>query len=438
MLLSFAQFEREVTGERIRDKIAASKQKGMWMGGRVAIGYDVLDKLLVVNESEAETVRHIFNRYLALGCVRKLKTELDAEGYVSKVRILNGKAAGEKPFSRGVLYALLKNPVYIGKTRHKGKCFDGQHAAIIDPTIWQQVQTLITRNKHNSDTRTAAKDPSLLAGLIFDDKQNPMSPTHTRKHNRRYRYYISQAVLQFKEKDTGSVIRIAAHIVESLVVNTLMSLLNTASALLDVIQLSTHSANEVKQLIHCASKIRAVWKVKSASEHILLLNQVIHRVTIGKREVTITFSRTGLREMIQPTCNGNTTEKSHVQDDKYAITKSVYLKRCGIETKLIVSEDTPAPAHPETVQAIQKALAKALAWNEALINGQIASMAALAEQENISSQLVTRRMKLAYLAPDIVEAIFKGDVPHTLSLGKLIKSIPLNWEEQRESFGFAA
>ena len=119
------------------------------------------------------------------------------------------------------------------------------------------------------------------------------------------------------------------------------------------------------------------------------------------------------------------------------ITKSVYLKRCGIETKLIVSGEDTAPAHAETVQAIQKALAKALTWNDALIKGEIASMKDLAKQEKISSQLVVRRMKLAYLAPDIIEAIFKGDVPHTLTLGKLIKSFPLNWEEQRESFGFA-
>ena len=154
-----------------------------------------------------------------------------------------------------MLYALLNNPIYIGKTRHKEKCFEGQHTTIIDPTLWQQVQEQINLHKHNSDTSTAAKDPSLLAGLLFDDKQHPMSPTHTRKHNRRYRYYISQAALQFKEKETGSVIRIAAHIVESLVINCFIKLLSTASSLLDTIQLPSHSAHELKQLIHNASNI---------------------------------------------------------------------------------------------------------------------------------------------------------------------------------------
>ncbi|NKB39010.1 MAG: hypothetical protein GKR93_17905 [Gammaproteobacteria bacterium] len=438
VLLSFAQFEREVTSERIRDKIAASKQKGMWMGGQVPIGYDVLEKLLVVNESEAIAVRHIFNRYLALGCVRKLKAELDAEGYVSKARILNGKAAGEKPFSRGVLYALLKNPIYIGKTHHKGKLFDGQHAGIIDVSIWQQVQERISRNKHNNRTRTLAKDPSLLAGLLFDDMQHPMSPTHTRKQNRRYRYYISQATLQFKEKETGSVIRIAAHIVESLVIDTLLTLLSTAATLIDVIQLNVHSANDVQQLIENAAHLAKHWKEKTPSEHIILLKQLIHRITISKREMTIVISRAGLRSVIQANNVSNALEKPHTHEDEYVMKKPVQFKRCGIETKLILSDDKHAPAHPETIQAIKNAVTKALLWNDALCSDQVSSIKTIAEQENVTPQFIARRLKLAYLSPDIMEAIFKGNIPHTLSLGLLEKSIPLIWEDQRESFGFAS
>ncbi|NKB37987.1 MAG: recombinase family protein [Gammaproteobacteria bacterium] len=438
VLLSFAQFEREVTSERIRDKIAASKQKGMWMGGRVPIGYDVLEKLLVVNESEAITVRHIYDRYLDLGCVRKLKTELDADGYVSKARIVNDKASGEKPFSRGSLYALIKNPIYIGKTHHKGTLFDGQHAGIVDPSIWQQAQERITRNKHLNQTRTLAKDPSLLAGLIFDDKQHPMSPTHTRKHNRRYRYYVSQAALQFQENETGSVIRIAAQVIESLVVNTLMTLLSTAATLLDAIQLDAHSANDVKRYIEHGNKLATSWKDLSPSEHINLLNQIIHRITLGNREMSIVFSRRGLRSVIAPELESGSIEEPSPNEDQYTVVKSVYLKRCGIETKLIIAGEPTSPAHPETVQAIQNALAKALKWNDALVHGQVSSIKAIATQENVTSQFITRRIKLAYLSPDIMEAIFKGEIPHTLSMGLLEKSIPLNWEHQRGTFGFAS
>jgi hypothetical protein len=131
VLLSFAQFEREVAGERIRDKIAASKKKGMWMGGTVPLGYEVKDRALVINEKEAVLVRHIFERYLALGCVRQLKTDIDASGVTSK----SGNS-----LSRGTLYWLLQNPVYLGQTRHKGQIYAGQHSSIIDPDIWNGVQ----------------------------------------------------------------------------------------------------------------------------------------------------------------------------------------------------------------------------------------------------------------------------------------------------------
>jgi len=235
VLLSFAQFEREVTSERIRDKIAASKQKGMWMGGRVPLGYDIIDKNLVVNEAEAERVRHIYIRYVALGCVRKLKEELDAEGYISKDRELNGSQAGGRPFSRGALYALLKNPLFIGKVTHQGTLYEGQHAAILDTVLWQAAQDLLVENKNHHDIKTSVKDPSLLAGLLFDDNGNPMSPSHTKKHNRRYRYYINQAVLQYREKEAGTILRIPAKTIEDLVIQRLKRLWQSPNELLSTL-----------------------------------------------------------------------------------------------------------------------------------------------------------------------------------------------------------
>jgi site-specific DNA recombinase len=236
VLLSFAQFEREVTGERIRDKIAASKQKGLWMGGVTPLGYEVQDRALVVNRQEAETVNHIFNRYLALGCVRKLKAELDRDGHVSKVRLQEGKqVAGGVSFSRGALYTLLRNPLYIGKIAHKGKRHDGQHAAIVDTALWENVQRRLAENRQHARLRTAAKAPSLLAGLLTDDRGNPMSPTHTAKNKRRYRYYVSQAVLQFRESNAGSVIRVPARPVEEAVVAQIKQLLTSNLELLRTI-----------------------------------------------------------------------------------------------------------------------------------------------------------------------------------------------------------
>jgi site-specific DNA recombinase len=174
VLLSFAQFEREVTGERIRDKIAASKKKGMWMGGQPALGYDVKERKLVVNEAEAETVRNIFRRYLELGTVRALRDDLAAAGVVSKRRMAaDGSAYGGQRFSRGALYLMLKNRIYRGEIVHKGKAFPGEHAAIVDEDLWRGVQSHLEENRTERREGDKALEPSLLAGIVFDASSDP-------------------------------------------------------------------------------------------------------------------------------------------------------------------------------------------------------------------------------------------------------------------------
>ncbi len=192
VLLSFAQFEREVTGERIRDKIAASKKKGMWMGGNLPLGYDSPDRKLIVNRAEAEMVRQIFRRYVELRSVRDLKAELDAGGIVSKVRVSKtGRTSGGKPFTRGALYHLLQNRVYIGEITHKDESYPGQHEAIIDRELWDEVQATLELNRVDRKLGVNAKNPSLLTGILFDEKGNRLMPSHAAgKGGRRYRYYI--------------------------------------------------------------------------------------------------------------------------------------------------------------------------------------------------------------------------------------------------------
>jgi hypothetical protein len=235
VLLSFAQFEREVTSERIRDKIAASKKKGMWMGGSAPLRYDVRERRLIVNDDEAELVRQIFARYQALGTVRLLKAELDAAGHVSKQRKGTGKAAGGMAFAGGALYTILRSPIYIGKIQHKGEVYEGQHGRIVETGQWEAIQQKLARSARRKKRRTAAKDPDLLAGLPFNDRGNYMSPSHgTRKNNRRYRYYVSQALIHFREPDAGSVVRLPATTIEDLVVGRLLRLLRDAQALLEL------------------------------------------------------------------------------------------------------------------------------------------------------------------------------------------------------------
>lgn len=193
VLLSFAQFEREVTAERIRDKIAASKKKGLWMGGLVPLGYDKGDQGLVINKEEARIVGTLFEEYLAVGSVRALKNLADTRGFRTKTRTLqSGRVIEGKPFSRGRLYHLLSNPIYIGKIRHKDALYSGLHEAIISEDLWEKVQTRFRQNAIDRKTRKNAANPSPLAGKVFDENASPLTPSQSNKAGRRYRYYVSR------------------------------------------------------------------------------------------------------------------------------------------------------------------------------------------------------------------------------------------------------
>src|SRR5271166_354125 len=225
MLLSFAQFEREIAGERIRDKIAASKAKGMWMGGNVPLGYDVKDRKLVVNAAEASSVRSIFRRYAELGSVTLLKAELERAGIVSKRREgASGQLAGGKRFSRGALYLMLQNRLYRGEVAHKDQIYPGQHEAIVEPELWQTVQDKLAANRRERSLAMGAEAPSLLSGLIFDSDGNRLTPTHAVKKGKRYRYYVSTALVSGGCSEHVKGWRIPAGDIEALVLDRLRAL----------------------------------------------------------------------------------------------------------------------------------------------------------------------------------------------------------------------
>jgi DNA invertase Pin-like site-specific DNA recombinase len=220
VLLSFAQFERELASERVRDKLAASRQKGKWTGGSVPLGYDSKDKRLVVNPVEANIVRMIFDRYLALGSFRELITDLDAQRVLTKQRLVAGKVVGGIPFTYGPLAYLLKNRTYLGETGHNGAAFPGEHKAIIDRDTFDKVQQLI---KSHSVTRSGRQHASgaLLKGLLFDDRGNRMSPSFSVKDSVRYPFYVSSALLKGRKADAGSVLRVSAANLEATVLQAL-------------------------------------------------------------------------------------------------------------------------------------------------------------------------------------------------------------------------
>ena len=210
VLLSFAQFEREVTGERIRDKIAASKQQGLWRGGSPPLGYDVQDRQLVVNPVEAETVRAIFRRYREVRSVRALRHRLQAAGVTSKRRVLrDGRVTGGHPLHRGALYYLLRNRLYRGAIVHKGTAYPGAHAAIVDQGLWDEVQAILAANTHGT-RREGPREPSLLTGLVVDDQGKGLTPSHAVKHGRRYRYSRSSRPDSPPKKLVGPISRSCA------------------------------------------------------------------------------------------------------------------------------------------------------------------------------------------------------------------------------------
>src|ERR1700722_562327 len=239
VLLSFAQFEREVTGERIRDKIAASKQKGMWMGGLVPIGYDVCDRRRVINQAEAVTVRQIYQRYLKTGSVPKLKKDLDRDGVVSKIRVSRkGNRSGGQSFSRGALYELLSNPIYIGEIRHKQERHPGQHEAILDRNLWEKVQKRL-RDRTDRPTEPRTKmSPSPLAGKVFDEPGEPLYVQAAVKDRRRYRYYVSRALVKGSKVEGQRGWRVPGPELERAVAIAALSILDDKAAILEALQVA--------------------------------------------------------------------------------------------------------------------------------------------------------------------------------------------------------
>jgi site-specific DNA recombinase len=220
VLLSFAQFEREVTGERIRDKIAASKKKGLWVGGVVPLGYEVKDRKLMVNEEEAATVRLIFSRYLDLGSLSALERDLREQGIVTRKRTLSsGRAIGGRALTNGPL-AHMRNRMYLGEINHRDKSYRGEHAPIIDPSLFEAVQIKLTENRQARRRRGQNSD-ALLIGKLFDDRGNPMTPTYAVKKGVRYRYYVSCVLNQGRKEEAGSFARVAAEAVERIVLDAI-------------------------------------------------------------------------------------------------------------------------------------------------------------------------------------------------------------------------
>jgi len=294
VLLSFAQFEREVTAERIRDKIAASKKKGKWMGGSPSLGYDNIEKKLAVNEAEAKTVRQLFELYLELGNVRDLKERANQLGLITKKRTgVNDRTTGGIPFSRGRLYHLLSNPLYIGKVRHHDQIYDGEHNAILSQELWSQVQTQLKLNAPDRNFAANRKSTQLFTGIIFDETGDRLSPVHTNKKGQVYRYYVSNRLVHNKQKDdTGW--RLAADKFEQTVFNAIVNFMANQKELLEALNLKNITTVQVKTILQRAKTLATILQSTEPQERKALVSKLI--ASIDLTNTNIKFHKTQMYE----------------------------------------------------------------------------------------------------------------------------------------------
>ena len=440
VLLSFAQFEREVAGERIRDKIAASKKKGMWMGGLPPLGYDVRDRKLVVNREEVSTLLHIFKRYIELRSVRALKVELDAAGIRSKHRTFaDGTVYGGHKLSRGALYLMLQNRIYRGEITHKGNAYPGEHKAIVEKAIWDKVQAILAENRVDRATGAGAKYPSLLGGLVFDDSGEPLTPTHAVKKGTRYRYYVSKSLITGAAKDHLQGRRIPAGNLESLVIGRLRAFLADEGALLSAIADTEKKGSEQKRLISRGRQISAELPtlVPGATRSILMT--LIRRIDIRAEHIEIRVYQRRLYDLLQAQSivqSLTAPTPASTPGDILTLNVKARLQRVGREMKLVVhNAEDRAQADPGLLRIV----ARAHDFLDRLIQDPDLTVPAIASQERLTIGYLSRLLRLPSLAPDIVTAIIHGKHPPELSAKRLMRlalKLPTDWAEQRKLLGF--
>ena len=422
VLLSFAQFEREVTGERIRDKIAASKKKGLWMGGPVPLGYDVIERRLVVNEAEAGTVRSIYTSYIELGTVPALVVHLNAAGIRTKVQQrVSGPHRGGIPFARGSLYHLLRNRIYLGEIVHKGAAYPGAHDPIIDADLWQAVQDQLAANGAERRSRRNVQHPSLLAGLLHDGHGRRLSPSHAAKGSKRYRYYITPE--QERVDHDQPAWRIPAHDLERLVIDRLIALLTDGHALHGMIAGDPPDGAQLVAFIARAAEAAHQLKTTPA----LLpddISGLIRRIDLHDDRLDLALDLTALAGALPA--------------KPVTLSVPVTKLRRGHDVRLVLAsaqEATPDRRDPALIRLI----ADAIAARETLLAMPGLSLSAIARAQDKCPKAFARLVRLGHLAPDIVSAIVDGRQPAQLDRKRFgACALPIDWADQRRVLGFTA
>ena len=460
VLLSFAQFEREVTAERIRDKIAASKKKGMWMGGVVPLGYEARNKKLVINPYEADVVRQIFSLYLEAGSVRRLKERLDDLGMVTKIRKQAGRSdtrnlpstssvtsvspsqdadvgAGGRGFSRGHLYWLLSNPIYVGDVRHKEQIATGQHEAIIERELWDAVQKTLKEQTNPRSRPDNLENASLLGGLLFDETGDRLTPSYAIKDGKRYRYYISQRLMQARKRDASGW-RLPAEELEARIIAVIRDLLADHKQTHGIVGLAGRDAHTVTIVMDRLAKLGQSLSATLTQQARARLRGIITRINIEPGQLVLILSRDGLWKSLGV---DSQDQQMNAEPSTQLATTSISLpfevRRRGVEARLVIGGEEQRQSLID--QRLVDTITQAANWMKRLTSGAYKSVADLARQDGFDDGEISRVLPLAFLAPDIVTAIVEGRQPVSLTTRYLqrLKPLPASWVEQRRLLGFA-
>jgi DNA invertase Pin-like site-specific DNA recombinase len=457
VLLSFAQFEREVTGERIRDKIAASKKKGLWMGGFVPLGYRATQRTLVIHEVEAKVVRTIFALYERLGSVLKVEAELQRRGISrpASTTMASKRAYGARPFMRGEIYKLLENPIYIGEIHHNGHLYKAQHPPIVDRKLWNAVRAKLVAYAHDRHVGRGTADPSLLAGLLHDDQGNRLTPTHTVKNGKRYRYYALQhrragTARPDNDKTQASPPnwRIPAAEIETTVIAQLAKRLADPHWLLKNVT-GRHTIAQRKAIIAQGKDIVARLQSLTGADLRALLLCLISHVSLSDSDIRIDVDRSHLiettedraprtRKHLEPgkqnheSIHSSAGPRQTKAADKIQIDIPIALARRGMETKLIINAPGEDRGSRKPDPVLVKLIANAHRWWNDLITGRYLTTRALAQAYGTDERYVARVLRLAFLAPPIIDAIVTGQQPIELNAQRLmtVGDLPHSWGRQ--------
>jgi site-specific DNA recombinase len=421
VLLSFAQFEREVTGERIRDKIAASKKKGIWMGGVVPLGYRVDNRALHVVEEHAAFVRDLFRRYLEIGSVVRLKAALDQENVRLTTRTDGrGKTTGGGLISRGHLYKILSNPIYIGRLTHKDQVHEGLHGPIIDHESWNRVQRRLA--EHTQDRRGSLHEAeALLSGKLFDDRGNQMSPSHATKRGRRYRYYVSQAILQGCKEDVGSVARVPATELEQRVVDAVRG---AAPTDLREPSIEPHIIRRVSDhpfaTIHSAAIGSSPCPLDPGAD----LRVAVERITIRRTTLEIQLAE-GVAE-----------------DSSDRILVIPWTPPSPYRRREIIQGEGGRSAAVRPMRAEARALLvdafrDAYCWQGELIRDSTCTIASIAVREKKTARSIRMTLSLAFLSPALIKAAIEGRLSRGFGVKRLM-DLPRGWSDQWSALGLKA